>query len=193
MYTAPSLTSTSGRHTTTTLTSLIITPHSAQALCRSWRTISTKKPSSPHLYRHDLESFFYVFIFVVCSHDFVTDEQGRRRLHRNEKKGIVEWLRHDNDRLQGEKLLMFLMKPKFRRTVKAKEWDEDFKVLTACLVSMYNSFRESSLSGTDGASSDSGDETDKTGGEEDETRSPFRHVSYDLFVKAKAKLPFSIL
>lgn len=50
-----------------------------------------KPPTSKHLYRHDLESFFYVFLFVVCSYD-VVKEGDNFSLRRDDERRLVRWL-----------------------------------------------------------------------------------------------------
>ncbi len=145
-----------------------------------------ESPSNPppHLYRHDLESFFYVFLFVVCSCDFVV-EGGRQVLRKNDKKGIAGWLQLDNDQLSHQKYKLFFNKANFKRIINEKEWHNDFKALKACLMVLYRGFNEG-LREIEGLR----EEEDLREGytSSNETLSGF--VTYDLFVKAKAAVTF---
>ncbi len=134
-----------------------------------------ESPSNPppHLYRHDLESFFYVFLFVVCSCDFVV-EGGRQVLRKNDKKGIAGWLQLDNDQLSHQKYKLLFNEANFKRIINEKEWHNDFKVLKPCLLVLHTAFCEG-LARRNRASSN---------------ETLFGFVTYDLFEKAKAEVTF---
>ncbi len=132
-------------------------------------------PSNPplHLYRHDLESFFYVFLFVVCPCDFVVKGE-RQTLRKNNEKGIAGWSQLNNEQLLTQKSLLFLKEDKFLQIIDKIDRHHSFKALKPCLVVLYDAFYE----GFHKRNKASSNET------------LFGLVTYDLFEKAKAAATF---
>ncbi len=137
-----------------------------------WARDLHEAKSPKHLYRHDLESFFYVFLFVVCSYKIV-EEGNKVRLRRDSREGMMRWLAPKKHRDTRWKKFKILCNNSHFLEI-AKERHDDFEVAIECLKILRRGFRR-------------GLSCEQSGGE-----TLGGNVTYDLFMKARSKIPFPL-
>lgn len=137
----------------------------------------SKTSSLPrYLYRYDLESFFYVFLFVCCSYR-PTEKGGKYKLLYNDNTTMAEWLDMEVAVLRIHKPALFARLGNLNDFL--KEGHPDFEMAKHCLKTLHKAFSIGICSDWDE-------------GTPEDVETFCGNVSFDVFEKAIESLPLPL-